>query len=116
MAIPQAVQAQRNGKGNQAGVTVQAQVVFSTREREEIRSFFSEHPPEDAKPLPPGIRKNLARGKPLPPGIAKKTLPPRLAGTLPERPGYEVVRVGWDVVLVEVATGIVRDVLTDVLH
>jgi len=68
------------------------------------------------KPLPPGIRKNLARGKPLPPGIAKKTLAPDLVRLLPPRSGYEVVQVGWDVVLVEVATGIIHDVLMDVIR
>src|SRR5690606_15701453 len=34
-------------------------------------------------PLPPGIRKNLARGQPLPPGIAKKISSHRLVGRLP---------------------------------
>src|SRR3546814_12845124 len=39
--------------------------------------------------LPPGIRKNLARGKPLPPGIATKMVPGSLLGRLPRHPGYE---------------------------
>lgn len=67
------------------------------------------------KPLPPGIAKNLQRGKPLPPGIAKRYLPEGLSVELPRRPGYERVIVDGRVILIEVATGIVRDILEDVL-
>lgn len=112
----QAAQAQKKPKDPGAGAAVQVQITFSQHEREQITAFFVEHQPEDQRPLPPGVRKNLARGKPMPPGIAKKTLPPDLVRVLPERPGYEVVQVGWDVVLVEVATGLIRDVLMDVIH
>ena len=113
---PQAAQAQKKPKNPGDGASVQVQVTFSLHEREQITTFFAEHRPEDLRPLPPGIRKNLARGKPLPPGIAKKALPPELVRVLPERSGYEVVQVGWDVVLVEVATGVIRDVLMDVVR
>ena len=64
--------------------------------------------------LPPGIRKNLARGKPLPPGIAKKMAPPALVARLPVHPGYEWRVVGTDLVLVAIATLIIADVLFDV--
>ena len=107
LASAQTVQAQKKPKGTAAApaaVAVQAGVVFSIQEREQISAFFRGHRPQDLQPLPPGIRKKLARGKPLPPGIAKKVLPPSLLGVLPERTGYQPVRVGWDVVLVEVAT------------
>ena len=65
-------------------------------------------------PLPPGIAKNLARGKPLPPGIAKR-FDSRLASRLPYYEGYEWKQVGTDVVLVAVATGIVYEILRNVL-
>jgi hypothetical protein len=107
-------QGQKKPKGG--GAAVRVQVEFSAQEREQIRAFFGEHRPEGLKPIPPGIRKNLARGKPMPPGIAKQVLPPGLLQSLPVREGYEVVRVGWDVVLVEVATGIIHDVLMDVIR
>jgi hypothetical protein len=113
---PQVVQAQKKPKASGTDVSVQVQVTFSAHEREQITTFFAEHRPADLKPLPPGIRKKLARGKPLPPGIAKRTLPPDLLTVLPERSGFEVVQVGWDVVLVEVATGLIRDVLMDVIR
>ncbi|MCY1415564.1 hypothetical protein D9M71_310520 [compost metagenome] len=64
--------------------------------------------------LPPGIQKNLARGKPLPPGIAKK-LDNRLIGRLPHYDGYEWVQAGTDLLLVTIATGLIYEVLHDVL-
>jgi hypothetical protein len=65
--------------------------------------------------LPPGIRKNLARGKPLPPGIAKK-LDPNFARQLPNYQGYEWRQVGSDAALVNITTGVVREILNDVLR
>jgi hypothetical protein len=64
-------------------------------------------------PLPPGIRKNLARGKPLPPGIAKKLVPQPMLAQLPRYPGYEWRVCGSDLVLVAIATAIIADVLFD---
>ena len=64
--------------------------------------------------LPPGIQKNLARGKPLPPGIAKN-FDSRLNARLPHYDGYEWKQIGTDVVLVAVATGIVYEILRNVL-
>jgi Ni/Co efflux regulator RcnB len=66
------------------------------------------------KGLPPGIAKNLERGKPLPPGIAKRDLPDDLDSSLPNRhDGYERTVVGNDVVLVEIDTGKIADIITD---
>lgn len=64
--------------------------------------------------LPPGVRKNLARGKPLPPGIAKKMVPGPMLARLPAYPGYEWRVAGTDLVLVAIATAVVADVLLDV--
>jgi Ni/Co efflux regulator RcnB len=69
-----------------------------------------------ANRLPRGIAKNLARGKPLPPGIAKRQLPVGLVGGLPPPPvGYERIVVDGKILLVEMATQIIHDVLSDVL-
>jgi hypothetical protein len=66
------------------------------------------------KGLPPGIAKNLQRGKPLPPGIAKRDLPSGLESSLPSiHDGYESLIVGNDVVLVEIDTGKIADIITD---
>lgn len=90
-----------------AGISVS----FGAEETHLIRDYFRSNP-YDAKPLPPGIAKNLARGKPLPPGIAKRYLPGELAAGLPARPGYERIIAGNDILLVSVATGIIVDILT----
>ena len=68
------------------------------------------------KTLPPGIAKNLQRGKPLPPGIAKRALPGDLRVQLPDVPdGFERVVVGGKILLVEIATQLIHDVLEDII-
>lgn len=64
--------------------------------------------------LPPGIRKNLARGKPLPPGIAKKLVPGPLLSRLPRYDGYEWRVAGTDLILIAIGTAVVADILYDV--
>jgi hypothetical protein len=68
-----------------------------------------------AEPLPPGIARKVARGGALPPGIAKKTLPGGLRARLPARDGQEWRVVGTDVLIVELATNVIVDVLKDAL-
>lgn len=84
---------------------------------DDIRRIFTRYSGSygQAQALPPGIRKNLARGKPLPPGIAKK-LDPGFARQLPNYQGYEWQQVGSDAALINVTTGIVREILSDVLR
>ena len=65
---------------------------------------------QPADPLPPGIRRNLARGKPLPPGIARQ-FDARLKNQLPMIDGYEWRQVGTDAVLVAVTTGVIEAVI-----
>jgi len=97
-------------------------VVFSQDEVRIIRDYYEEEGPGargkgHKKGLPPGIAKNLKRGKPLPPGIAKRSLPDDLERRLPRLPeGYERILVDGRVVLIEVATRVVRDILTDVMY
>lgn len=80
-----------------------------------VRAFYADRP-TGAKALPPGIRRNLARGKALPPGIAKTRAPAALVSTLAIPNGFEVVEVGLDVLLVETATAVVHDILMDVIR
>jgi hypothetical protein len=63
------------------------------------------------KPLPPGIQKNLARGKPIPPGLQARAVPGALLQQLPYRSGYEWRSYGTNLVLVQVATGLVEEIL-----
>lgn len=68
------------------------------------------------KGLPPGIQKKLERGGTLPPGIAKNYLPDDLEHRLPPPPqGYERTIVGNDVLLVEIDTGRIADIVTDAI-
>ncbi len=120
-----------------------AEAVFNEIEKRLIRDFFGVKVPKDAKAddgkgkkdkgakqgksgemppglakrdsLPPGLQKHLERGGKLPPGLEKRNLPPGLEGKLPKRKGQDRVIVGNDVVLIERATGLVLDILIDVL-
>ena len=83
--------------------------------RIQIRDFYSSRTVSGAEALPPGIRRRLARGKALPPGIAKKFVPAGLRSRIQLPAGFEIVEVGLDVFLVEVATSIIHDVLMDVV-
>lgn len=102
----------KQGKRKETRAEVQAQpevAGFSAAEQRIIVEFFVQHPFE-AKPLPPGIAKNLARGKPLPPGIAKTRIPAALQARLPTHAGVEITIFGDRIVLLE-ASGLVVDVL-----
>lgn len=99
-------------------------VVFSSGEISIIQNWYREHRTTSRrghgkgkpKGLPPGIAKNLARGKPLPPGIAKQYLPAGLQSVLPRLPdGYERIIVDGKVLIVEIATHLIHDVLMDAI-
>jgi len=105
---------------------VGVEVVFSDEEIRTIRAYYESHVVDSgirrgngkskSRGLPPGIAKNLARGKPLPPGIAQQELPADLRRQLPLPPrGYERIVVAGKILLVEIATQIVRDVLKDAM-
>jgi Ni/Co efflux regulator RcnB len=81
----------------------------------EIRQIFGRHEWTRADQLPPGIRKNLARGKPLPPGIAKRVDGP-LARDLPYYPGYEWTVAGDDALLIDSTTRVIVDIIDNVLR
>ncbi len=100
------------------------QIEFSLKEKQIILDFYGGDGPGKVKDkknkgkgvgnkgMPPGLAK---QGK-LPPGIAKRQLPAGLVAQLPPPPaGLERVIVDNDILLVDIATQIVHDVLTDVL-
>ena len=110
--------------GTNAIADVGVSAVFTKGEVSIIADWYSEHGSptthgkggKKSKGLPPGIAKNLARGKPLPPGIAKQVLPQGLVALLPAVPhGYERIIVDGKVLLVEVATRVIHDILADVI-
>ena len=92
-----------------------ATITLSPELRVQVKTYYANFGASDTKALPPGIRKRLARGKGLPPGIAKRAVPADLRSRIRLPAGYEIVEVGLDVVLVEVATSIVHDILTDIV-
>ena len=103
---------------------ITGQIKFSDLEIAAIQAYYRDQgiPANDrkkskqSKSLPPGIARNLQRGKPLPPGIAKQALPAGLVQVLPRAPkGYERVVVAGKILLVEVATQVVHDVLEDII-
>lgn len=104
-----------HGQGSDAGQSASvARLSFGDAAEREIRSYFRTNS-YDVQSLPPGIAKNLARGKPLPPGIAKRFPPEDLRRRLPDYPGCEVLIVDRDVLLVDLATRVIVDVLSGVL-
>lgn len=94
---------------------------FTAAERDAIAHYYQDATPakgkgKGPKSLPPGIAKKLARGGRLPPGIAKRGLPQALEVQLPPPPaGHERVVVDGRVLLVEIATQVIHDILTDVI-
>ena len=105
--------------------------VFSAIEKKIIEDFFGEEATSGTKKdknkknkkdkgksgeLPPGLQKHLDKHGTLPPGLAKKQLPPGLAKRLGAPwSGLERLIVGDDVVLVEEATGVVIDIIKDIV-
>jgi len=112
------------GLSSQASADVGVSVVFTDDEIRIIGAWYSDHGSNSHpgngkhknKGLPPGIAMNLERGKPLPPGIAKRYLPDGLIKTLPAPPkGYGRIIVDGRVLLVEIATQFIHDILMDVV-
>lgn len=110
------------GSQNAAADEIAIQVVFTDNEIAIIHDYYrrphaiSKHRRKNKKGLPLGIAKNLQRGQSLPPGIAKKYLPEDLQSALPPAPdGYERIILDGKIVLIEIATQVVRDILTDIV-
>ncbi len=91
--------------------------LITVAERAIIGDYVDSHRGQfaGAEALPPGIAKKVARGGSLPPGIAKKMPPGGLLARLPARPGQEWRVVGTDLLIVEIATNVIVDVLKDAL-
>ncbi|KFX70050.1 membrane protein [Pseudomonas taeanensis MS-3] len=114
LAAPKHDNAGKHGSGHngEAGIHLQGPSIDIGRVR--IILGDNRHLIGPTSSLPPGIAKNLARGKPLPPGIAKN-FDNRLLGQLPRYDGYEWKQIGTNVVLVAIATGVIYEVLRNVL-
>ena len=130
LAMPTSTLAGNNGNKGKKAHNAQAEQIDATQaavslitvvERRIIFNYVDQYrytlvsPSGSAKPLPPGIAKKVARGGTLPPGIAKRYLPQDLLVQLPPRPGCQWVMVDNDVVLIAAATGLIVDILVDIL-
>lgn len=110
-------------------------IAFTVAERQVVERYFSEdhehyakkHGKKNAKPdknrkgLPPGLAKRhelppgLAKRQQLPPGLAKKALPADLVSQLPPvREGLERAIIAGSIVLIDIATGVVLDIIEDI--
>jgi len=103
-------------KNNAHKQTEAGSITFIDVRFEDIRRIAVDNHYTGYKSLPPGFRKNLARGKPLPPGIAKKVVPGPILQHLPRYSGYEWRVCGSDLVLVSIATEIIEQVLGGVFQ
>jgi hypothetical protein len=66
--------------------------------------------------LPPGLQQHIERTGRLPPGLEKRRLPGDLRALLPIRSGQDFRVVGNDIVLIEIATELILDVMQGVLR
>jgi Ni/Co efflux regulator RcnB len=97
-----------NGKPNE--------MYYAGISKQDAKRYAKQYKFYGYKPLPPGIRKNMARGKPIPPGLAYNRLPANYLATLPHYNGYEWRGYGSDLVLVATSTAIIADILIDALN
>ena len=100
----------------EAGINTSGFSVSLSIGQQEARRLAVEHNIVGYDTLPPGIRKNMAKGKPLPPGIAKKMVPGPMLAELPAHPGHEWRMMGADLILVEIASEVIAEVLVDVFR
>lgn len=67
--------------------------------------------------LPPGLQKQLQRNGTLPPGLAKRDLPGNLNAQLSSvDEGLERVITNTSVLLVDKATGVIKDIIKDIVR
>ncbi len=89
-----------------------------------IKNYFLQHRSPDSCPpglakknngcLPPGIAKKWRMGQPLPADVTYYELPGDLLSMLDRIPeGQKIVRVGTDLLLISVGTGMVVDAIDD---
>lgn len=98
-------------------------VVFSDRDKEAIRNYYTKKwkhkkmPPGLAKrdTLPPGLQKRLDVGDSLPPGLEKRGLSHELEKVLSPLPkGYIRLKIGGDIIIMNQKTEVVVDILKDI--
>ena len=115
-------------RSTSGGVIVQTpgskvSVVFSDRDRQVIGDYYARHkvkkvPPGLAKKdqLPPGLAKQVVKNGALPPGLQGRALPSDLETKLSRLPdGYRRIIIGANIVILNTATQVIADIMTDVV-
>ena len=105
-------------RGGMSSDRAQVTIVFSDRDRAEIRRYFANQLPPGlakGKQLPPGLSKQLATRGTLPPGLSGDRLPADLERRLSRLPdGYVRLRIATDVVLLDARTRVILDMVRDI--
>jgi hypothetical protein len=86
---------------------------FTAMDQTAVRVYFAAHPVVWMG-LPGDLARNFARGKPLPNGVLVAALPRALLAQLPVRQGYDYVRVGDDVALIQSSSQLVTDLIENI--
>lgn len=91
-------------------------LLFGPRDRQIIANFFLRNPGY-LDYLPSGLRRQLVTKGRVPPGISRQPLPEPLAQRLAPLPdGYERTIIGPDVLLIEARSGLIIDIVRDVVR
>ena len=99
------------------------EVRFSNYDREMIQRYYYGYGKRKGLPsglakkgkLPPGLQKQIARNGQLPPGLQAKYLPYDLEKRLDRLPrNYVRLRIGTDIVLMDIPTRVILDVIKDI--
>ena len=104
---------------------VSIQVYFGNNDRRIVNEYYAPEfraghcPPGLAKKgngcMPPGQAKKWRKGQPLPQGVAYYELPHDLVYRMPPPPPrHRYVRVGSDILLLSIGSGIVVDAMIDI--
>jgi Ni/Co efflux regulator RcnB len=104
---------------------ISIQLYFGNNDRRIVNEYYAPQfsaghcPPGLAKKgngcMPPGQAKKWKKGHALPPGLTYYDLPPDLIYRMPPPPrGHRYVRVGPDILLLAIGTGIVVDAMIDI--
>lgn len=100
---------------------------FNDEHRTYVRQYYSQHygdgrrcPPGLAKKnngcLPPGQARKWNVGEPIPRGVTVYSVPQPVLVHLPPPPyGYRYARIGGDIVLVQVQTNVIVDIIQALL-
>ncbi len=104
---------------------ISIQLYFGNNDRRIVNEYYAPEfraghcPPGLARKgngcMPPGQAKKWHKGRPLPQGIAYYDLPPDLVYRMPPPPrGHRYVRVGPDILLLPIGSGVVVDAMINI--